>query len=97
MVDAEQVFKSKFKALMNEDYSISADIDRYQVVLEHALSKVDFSVGTGIYMLPSNLNLSIRKTLGYNDKILINNTEMTIGSNNGINKINKKIDPKRPQ
>ena len=90
MVDAEQVFKSKFKALMNEDYSISADIDRYQVVLEHALSKVDFSVGTGIYMLPSNLNLSIRKTLGCNDKILINNTEMTIGSNNDINKVNKK-------
>ena len=86
-----------FKALMNEDYSISADIDRYQVVLEHALSKVDFSVGTGIYMLPSNLNLSIRKSLGCNDKILINNTEMTIGSNNDINKVNKKIYPKRTQ
>ena len=28
-LDAEQVFKSMFKALINEDYSISADIDRY--------------------------------------------------------------------
>ena len=53
-VDAQQVFKSTLKALVNEDYSISADIDRYQGVLEHALSKVDFSVGTAIYMLPSN-------------------------------------------
>ena len=41
-VDAQQIFKSTFKALINEDYSISADIDKCQGVLEHALSKVDF-------------------------------------------------------
>ena len=55
-VDAQQVFKGTFKALINEDYSIGMDIERYQGMLEHALSKVDFSVGTGIFMLPSNLN-----------------------------------------
>ena len=41
-VDAQQVFKSTCKALINEDYSISTDIERYQGVLEHSLSKVDF-------------------------------------------------------
>ena len=40
-VDAQKVFKSMFKALINEDYSISVDIERYQGVLEHTLSKVD--------------------------------------------------------
>ena len=50
-VDAQQVFKSTFKALINKDYSIAIDIERYQGVLEHALSKVDFSVDAGIYML----------------------------------------------
>ena len=35
-VDA-QVFKSTFKARINEDYSIGIDIERYQGVLEHAL------------------------------------------------------------
>ena len=49
-VDAQQVFKSTFKALINEDYSVGIDIERYQGVLEHALPKVDFSVGTGIYI-----------------------------------------------
>ena len=78
-VDAQEVFKSTFKALIDEDYSISNDIQRYQDVLEHALSKVDFSVGIGIYMLPSNLNLSIGSTKGYNNKILINSTGMKIG------------------
>ena len=46
-VDAQQVFNNTFRALINEDYSIVTDIERYQGVLEHALSKVHFSVGTG--------------------------------------------------
>ena len=52
-VDAQQVFHSTFTALkihllhlLNEGYSIDADTDRYQSVLEHPLSKVDFSIGT---------------------------------------------------
>ena len=45
-VDAQQAFKKTFNALTNEDHSIVIDIERYQGVLEHALSKVDFSVGT---------------------------------------------------
>ena len=61
-VDAQKVFKSTFKSLINEDYSIGIDIERYQGLLEQALSKVDFSVGIGIYMLRSNLNLHIGRT-----------------------------------
>ena len=58
-VDAQKLFKGTFKALINKDLSI--DNEKYQGVLEHALSKVDFSVGTDIYMLPSNLNLNIER------------------------------------
>ena len=90
-VDAQQVFKSMFKALINEDYSIGIGSERYQGVLEHALSTVDFSVGTGIYMLPSDLNLSIGKTKGHNKKVLVRNTDMKIGSNKDINKDHKKL------
>ena len=61
-VDAQQALEVMFKALINKNYSISIDIERYQGVLEHALSKVDFSVGIGINMLPSNLNLNIGGT-----------------------------------
>ena len=90
-VDAQKMFKSAFKALINERYSTGINIERYQGVLEHALSKVDFSVGIGIYMLPSNLNLDIGKTKGYNNKILVSNTGMKIGSNRDINKDRKKL------
>ena len=53
---------NKPKALINDDYSIGIDTERYQGVLEHALSKIDFLVGIDIYMLSSNLNLTIGKT-----------------------------------
>ena len=85
-VDAQEVFKSTFKALLDEDYFISDNIQRYQDVLKRALSKVDFSVGIGIYMLPSNLNLNIGSTKGYNNKILISSAGMKIGPNIEVNK-----------
>ena len=85
-VDAQEVFKSTFKALIDKDYSISNDIQRYQDVLEHLLSKVDLSVDIGIYILPSNLDLSIGLTKGYNNKIFISSAGMKIGSNIKMNK-----------
>ena len=74
---------------------MSIDIEKYQGVLEHALSKVDFSVGIGIYMLPSNLNLAIEKQERYN-KILVSNTGMKIGSNKDINRDHKKFPVVKP-
>ena len=58
-VDAQKVFKDMFSDLIRRDLSI--DAKKYQGVLQHPLSKVYFSVGIGIYMLPSNLNLNIGK------------------------------------
>ena len=40
-------------------------------------------------MLPSNLNLSMEKTRGYNNKTLISDTVMNIGSNKDINNVHK--------
>ena len=47
-------------------------------------------------MLPSDLNLNIRKTKGYNNKILVSNTDMKIGSNRDINKDHKKLNTPEP-
>ena len=48
-------------------------------------------------MLPSDLNLNIEKTKGYNNKILVSNTDMKIGSNRDINKDHKKLPPPEPK
>ena len=79
--------------MINEGLSI--DIEKYKGVLEHALSKVDFSIGIGIYMLPSNLNLAIGKKEGCN-KILVSNTGTKIGSNKDINRDHKNFPVVKP-
>ena len=66
VVDAQKVFKDTLKALINENYPIGINIEMYQGVSEHELSKIDFWVGTGIYMVLSDLNLSISKPKEYN-------------------------------
>ena len=45
---------------MNRRVDIREDVKRYQDTLSYAQSKVDYSVGQNIYMLPSNMNLKIR-------------------------------------
>ena len=90
-VDTQQIFKSTFKVLINEDVGIAIDMKGYQGVLEHASSKEHFLVGIGIYTLPSNLNLSIEENKGYNNKILVRNRDMRIGSNRDVNKEHKKL------
>ena len=47
-LDAQNIYMNSFEELLQSDYSIADDITRYQGVLEHAMSKVDFSVGGGI-------------------------------------------------
>ena len=94
-MDAQKVLKSTFKALINEDYSIGINIERHQGVLEHVLSKVDFPIGIGIYIPPSNLNIIIGHTKRYNNKILGSNRDKKIGSNRDENRDHKKLTPHR--
>ena len=97
-LDAQNIYINSFEELLKSDYSIADDIARYQGVLEHAMSKVDFSVGGGIYMLPSNMNLNINKTQGFNNKILIFESSYKLGLNNKVNAIAKQktaITPKQ--
>ena len=42
-------------------------------------------------MFPSNLILSIGKTKGYNNSVLVSNAVMKIGSNRDINKDRRKL------
>ena len=58
-MDAQKIFRVMFKALISEEYFIGTKTESYRGALEHAIRKVDFSMGTGGNMLPSNLNLNI--------------------------------------
>ena len=61
-------------------------IKHYQDTLSYASSKVDYSIGENLYMLPSDMNLKIRLgTVGYNNKILVSDGKFSLGKNKNVN------------
>ena len=65
---------------------INEDVKRYQDTLSYASSKVDYSVGENIYVLPSDMNLKIKTgTVGYNNKILVSDGNFSLGKNDEVN------------
>lgn len=48
--------------------------------------KQSFFIGTGVYMLPSNLNFNTGKAVRYNNKILISNANTKWDPNKDIKK-----------
>ena len=54
--------------------------------MSYASSKVDYSVGESIDILPSDMNLNIKLgTVGYNNKILVSNGMLSLGKNDNVN------------
>ena len=77
---AQSAFLNNFENVVNRRVDIREDIKRYQDTLSYASSKVDYSVGQKIYMLPSDMKLKIRSgTVGYNDKILVSDEKLSLG------------------
>ena len=71
---------------MNRRVDIREDIEHYQDTLSYASSKVYYSMGEKIYMLPSDMSLKIKTgTVGYNYKILVSDGNFSLGKNENIN------------
>ena len=77
---AQSAFLDNFENVVNHRVDIREDIKCYQDTLSSASSKVDYSMGQNIYMLPSDMNLKIKTcTVGYNNKILTSNEKFSLG------------------
>ena len=69
---AQSAFLNNFENIVNRRVDIREDLKHYQDTLSYASSKVDYSVGENLFMLPSNMELKIKTgTVGYNNKILV--------------------------
>ena len=85
---AQSAFLNNFEDIVNRRVNIQEDIKRYQDTLSYASSKVDYSIGESIYMIPSDLNLKIRSgTVGYNNKILVSDGKFILGKNEKVNSV----------
>ena len=77
---AQSAFLNNFENVVNRSVDIQEDVKRYQETLSYASSKVDYSIGENIHMIPSNMELRIRLgTVGYNNKILISEGNFNLG------------------
>ena len=83
---AQSAFLNNFEDIVNRRVNIQEDTKHYQDTLSYAFSKVDYSVGESIYMIPSDMNLEIRSgTVGYNNKILVSDGNFSLGKNDEVN------------
>ena len=77
---AQSAFLNNFEDIVNLRVNIQEDIKRYQDTLSYASSKVDYSIGESIYMIPSDMNLKLRLgTVRYNNKILVSDGKFILG------------------
>ena len=94
---AKQIYLNNFENIVNRRVDLQEDIKRYQNTLNYASSKVDYSVGEELYMLPSDMNLRIKRgVVGYNNEILIS-TGLVLGKNGGVNLVSHKTEEKIPK
>ena len=85
---AQSAFLNNFENVVNRRVNIQEDIKRYQETLSYASSKVDYSIGESIYMLPSDMKLKIKTgTVGYNNKILASDGKFILGKNEKANSL----------
>ena len=85
---AQSAFLNNFENVMNSRVDIQEDIKRYQDALSYESSKVDYSVGENLFMLPSNMELKIKTgTVGYNNKILVSDGKFILGKNEKVNSL----------
>ena len=74
--------------MVNRRVNIQEDIKCYQDTLSYASSKVDYSMGENIYMLPSDMNLKIKTGIvRYNNKILVSDSRFCLGKNDMVNSL----------
>jgi archaellin len=87
--DAQKQFAVNLHDAIYADLSIPDSIERYQNAINNSHSKLDFAIGSGLYMIPSDLVMKIGSLDNYNNNILIATDDMDFGVNN-IN--NKQVD-----
>ena len=84
---AQSAFLNYFENIVNCRVEREA-LKHYQDTLSYTSSKVDYSVGENLFMLPSNTELKIKTgTVGYNNKILVSDCNFSLGKNNEVNSL----------
>ena len=77
----QRILYDNLEDVINKVVSLEDDIGRYQSTLKYARSTLDYSVGKGLYMLPSDLLLKPLNQVieGWNDDLVVNTSGFELG------------------
>ena len=77
--ETQQNFVDLLEQSIRSLFSIPESIEKYQNAISNTNCRVDFVVGTGLYMIPSDMVLKVGSLEKYNNNIVIASNDMEIG------------------
>ena len=80
-LDAQKQFIKLLDDSVNQHADIPTSIARYQKSLSDTHKRLDYVIGPGLYIIPSDMVLNIGTIVNYNNNILIATENMTSGKN----------------
>lgn len=89
--DAQDDFLAKIQARIDHEVDPPTSVATYQDVLHYARSKLDFALGSSLYMAPSDMELKIGQIENYNNEIVIAKDDMTLGTNQQLNRTKRVV------
>jgi hypothetical protein len=84
-VETQQNFVDLLEKNIKSMFSIPESIAQYQNSLTNTNSKIDYVIGAGLYMIPSDLGLKPGSLQRYNNNILIADKSLKLGYNEALN------------
>ena len=83
--ETQQYFVDLLELNIKSQFSIPESITKYEESITKTNSKIDYVVGIGLYMMPTDLVLKVGSIQKYNNNIVVAREGVTIGHNENLN------------
>jgi hypothetical protein len=83
--ETQQYFVDLLELNIKSQFSIPESITKYEESITKTNSKIDYVVGIGLYMMPTDLVLKVESIQRYNNNIVVAREGVTIGHNEKLN------------
>ena len=84
-LECQQNFVDLLESNVKSLFSIPESIRKYQDAISNTNVRINYAVGIGLYMIPSNLVLQVGVIQKYNNNLVIADDSTEIGENEDIN------------
>ena len=91
-LESHQYFVDLLEQNIKGMFSIPESINQYQNSITQTHSRINFAVGEGLYMIPTDMVLKVGIIQNYNNNIVIANENVKLGLNENINFVSRNVE-----